>query len=291
MTATAPATAAGTAPAPGVYQDVRFADYLAWDLPSQSILKAMRQSPAHYLAARTGQATVKVTDDMTLGSAMHTVFLEPEQAMEAIAIWRNGRRYGAEWDAFQDQHAGNYILTAAQHEKLVGMSRSLRAHKFVREWTGRMEATEMSAVGDVYGLTMKGRVDALTDDPLVDLKKVRSCDERTIISTIMTFGYHIQADVYCGLFKRDRFVLLCVEADEPYDVVPFELSPAFLREGEREAKRLILNVLACEITGNWPGRSPDAEPVLLEPPEWLIEDPGITIGAESASGDDDTHQF
>ncbi|HDZ21955.1 hypothetical protein LCGC14_0568760 [marine sediment metagenome] len=278
-----------TPPSPGVYPHVPFEQYLAWDLPSQSILKAMRQSPAHYRAARAGIATVKVTDDMTLGSALHTVFLEPELAMEAVTIWRGKARRGAEWDGFKDENDGKYILTMVQHEKLVGMSRSLRAHQFVREWTGRMEATEVSVVGEAHGLLMKARVDALTDEPLVDLKKVRSCDERTITRTILDFGYHVQAYIYATLFKRDRFVLLCVEADEPYDVVPFELSPAFLREGEREAKRLIGKVLACERASNWPGRSDSAVPVLLEPPDWLIEDPGITIGAESASGDDDTH--
>lgn len=273
-----------TAVANGIYHDVPFADYLAWDVPDQTRLKRCAASPAHY------DATVvkKATDDMTLGSALHVAFLEPELMVEKVAKWEGDRRAGKEWEAFRDANSGRYILTAGLHDKLVGMVRSLRRHPFVREWQRRIEAVEVSAVGDAWGFRMKGRVDAQTPDPIVDLKKVRSGDARGFTNAVMGFGYHIQAAVYRQLFDRERMVLLTVEDAPPFDVVPYELSPTFIRLGEREAKDLIARVRECEAAGVWPGRS--ESPILLDPPEWAMNGAGVTIGGEAVF-DDGQHPF
>lgn len=262
-------------PVLGMHQNVRFADYLAWDIPSQSSLKSMGHSPAHYRATRDGERVMVPTDDMTLGSALHTVFLEPELILETVAHWEGGTRRGKEWQMFQEEHAGKYILTDNQYAKLAGMVGSMRKHPFVREWQSKIESVETSMVCDVHGLRMKMRCDALTPSPIVDIKKVASGDPRRFTNAVLDYGYHIQAAAYRRAFSRERYVLLTVESDPPYDVVPYELSPAFLRVGEQELTRLIGMVQACERTGNWPGRS-ESE-VLLEPPEWAIPQTGVVF--------------
>lgn len=272
------------APAPGIYHDVPFHEYLGWDVPDQTRLKRCASSPAHYDAAQFKTPT----DDMTLGSALHVAFLEPELMVEKVAKWTGARRAGKEWEAFLADNDGRYILTAGLHEKLVGMVRSLRRHPFVREWQRRIEAVEVSAVGAAWGFPMKGRVDAQTPDPIVDLKKVRSGDARGFTNAVMGFGYHIQAAVYRQLFDRERMVLLTVEDAPPFDVVPYELSPAFVRLGEREAQRLIARVRECEATGVWPGRSDF--PIQLDPPEWAMSGMEVTIGGEAVF-DDGEHPF
>lgn len=263
------------APDPGIYPGVRLPDYLRWPLPSRGTLLHCADSPSHYKAALEGERTKIATDDMILGSALHTAFLEPEMMPEVVVCWYGTRRAGKLWDAFAEEHADKYILTEGMYEKLVGMVRSLRRHPFTREWLSRIEDVEVSAVGDYKGLRMKGRCDALTSDPLVDLKKVRSTHPRSVVRTVLDFGYHVQAEIYCKLFDRDRMVLLTIEDQPPYDVVPYELSSAFRREGWREAERLALWVQECERTGEWPGRSDEV--VEIEPPEWAISDVGVSL--------------
>lgn len=255
----------------GIYSGVPLEDYLRWPILSQSMLKEGRASMAHLKAAMDRELEKKVTDDMKLGSALHTCFLEPEYAADRIAIWRKGRRYGAEWDGFCDEHASKVILTINLHARLVGMVKALRKHPFVREWSSKIEAVEISKVGLVQGVRMKGRCDALTSDPLVDLKKVKSADVASFTRTVLNFGYEIQGATYTELYQRERFVFVGVEGTPPYDVMAYELSPALLRHGRRQAAAIIDRYKVCCEIGIWPGRCSDPEPVTLEMPGWLSD--------------------
>lgn len=261
-----------TPTAPGIYPGIPFIDYLAWRIMSQSVLKAGGESMAHLKAAWDRDRIKVPTDAMMLGSALHCAFLEPELMPSKVVRWEGGTRRGKAWDGFRADHPDQIILTPPMHDKLIGMVRALRAHPVVRKWSNQIEQTEVSAIGDVYGLRMKGRVDALTPDPIFDLKLTRSTDPRTVANTIMEFGYHIQAAIYTHtqMFDRNRMILAMVEDKRPYDVVPYELSPQWLRLGERTAASLIHQYRECLETDIWPGRS-DAI-VLLDAPEWALKD-------------------
>lgn len=264
----------------GTHLHVPFQTYLNWPILSQSVLKMGKASMAHLDAARRREAVKKATDDMVLGSALHTAFLEPELAATHIAVWDGGARRGKEWEAYKSDNVGRIILTENANEKLAGMMRSLRRHPVVRQWVSKIEDTEVSVIGEFCGTPMKGRCDALTPEPMFDLKKVRSADAAMFTRTILTFGYHIQAAIYCRLFNRKRFVMLAVEGDPPHDVVAYELSPAALRHGEQEAMGLIQRYQECERRGVWPGRSDEI--VQLDLPEWATTGADITIGDEDA---------
>jgi hypothetical protein len=273
-------------PEPGTYYTVPFEDYLRWPCLSQSTIKQARDSMAAMRSAVLGERTKVPTDDMLLGSAMHTAFLEPELMPQRVAEWKGGARRGTAWDEFRAEHEGKVILTETMHAKLVGMMRAVRAHPWVRSaLLPAITSTEVSAVGTIEGALVKGRADGILPDMVVDLKKMQSGDIRRVLSTVVSFGYHIQAAVYSHLFQRSRFVLLVVEDSPPFDVVPYELSPAFIRAGDRETRDAIQRYTFCERTGVWPGRS--NEPVMLEVPEWLAGDEpdwGISDGdAEEVS--------
>lgn len=269
---------------PGLFPDVPLAAYLRWDFLSQSVLKEGRASPAHLRAALDGERVKVPTDEMLRNSAMHCAFLEPELMPDHVVLWDGPRRAGKEWEAFRLEHSRKIILTAGMYETMIGMVRSLRRHPFVREWIGRTVATEVACVGEIDGVPFKGRVDAFTDDPLVDLKGTRSADPRIFTRTAVDFCYYIQGWCYRKLFGRDRWVLLAVEDSPPYDVVAYELSPAFIRAGEREALRLLQRYKECLASGAWPGRSDQV--VTLEPPLWL--DGGAEIILPEDEPADDT---
>jgi len=255
---------------PGLFPNMPFIDYLKWPIPSQSTLKHGRESMAHLKAAIDGERIIEPTDDMILGTTLHAAFLEPDETEGRIAVWYGGRRYGKEWTLFSEANSGKIIITDAQEYKLAGMLRSLRRCKLVTDLMNKVDV-ELSAIGDFHGWLMKARCDALAKDVIVDLKKVRTADPRKFTYAAIDYGYHIQAAVYRKLFRRDRFILVCVEESPPYDVVPYELSPAFVRAGEAEAARIVEQAIECEKTGVWPGRS-GGEICQLEPPEWLLGD-------------------
>lgn len=255
----------------GIYYDVPFAEYLRWPLYNQSILKRASDSMAHVKAARG--MTLIPTDNMLLGSALHTAFLEPDEFDNRVIEWTGKARRGKEWQEFQAEHDGKVILTSGYYERLEGMLESLRRHPFVQKWSKRIEAVEVSYVRNIGGLMCKGRIDALTDDPLVDLKKVVSTNKRLVTKTIMNFGYHIQGALYRRLTDREHFIVLAVEGDPPYDVVPYSLSDELLACGDAELDWIIPAILECEELGRWPGKHEFENADELEPPAWAITQP------------------
>lgn len=273
-------------PKPGIYEGVPLDVYLAWDLLSRSALAEGRQSMAHLNAGRQGERAKKVTDEMLLGSALHTAILEPEIALDRTVKWTGERRAGEAWNEFRVAHAGKTILTAAMYDKLQGMVRSLRRHPGAREWFAQVERTELSAVGLVNGVMMKGRSDGLTPDAVIDLKKVACGAERSMRKAVIEYGYDLQSYVYRRVFGRERFVLITVEDTPPYDVVPYEFAPALLSLGEAEATKLLDQFKFCTERGHWPGRSDVTVP--LEPPEWALTDEidWGTSGTKTTPGDD-----
>jgi hypothetical protein len=260
----------------GIFPNLSFEEYLAIPCLSQSTLKEGRKSMAHLHAAMTEEWTDKPTDDMLLGSALHCAFLEPEMMPEKVVKWDGGARRGPEWKAFLADHGHQIILTEAMHAKLIGMTRSLRnyirSRPELRKWYSQIEGTELSIVGEVHGVTMKGRVDALTPDPLFDLKKVADGDLRLFQSNAHKFGYGIQAYVYLQLTQRERFILLTVEDYGCFDAVSYELDEQMMREGRREACELLNRVAKCQASGVWPGRGASGIQS-LSLPAWVSVEP------------------
>jgi len=270
--------------APGLYENIPFADYLLWPFLSQSTLKRGRDSMKHLRHALDLMRAVVPTDDMTLGSALHTAFLEPGEMPNRVVCYEGDARRGKEWTEFRAVHSGKIILTKGYYSKLFGMVQALRANAEVAKWSKRIQAVEISCVGELQGLMFKARADALTDAPLWDLKKISCTDDRTVNSTLWDYGYHIQAHIYCKLFKRDRFCLGFVEGDPPHDVRVIELSERWIKIGEQETTDLINRYKSCLRDKRWPGRFETVD--VVEPPDWVAEQFGvadeITIGGEKA---------
>jgi len=268
---------------PGIYQGVPFDLYLQGNAMHQSTLKKGRDSMKHLKCAIDGTVAVKVTDDMTLGRALHTAFLEPELAATHVIEWTGGTRRGKEWEAFKTDHGDKAILTPAQYASMNGMVAALRDNADIKSWLDKVEDTEVSCIGEVQGVKFKGRCDAMTTAPLWDLKKISKADDRTVDAAIYTYGYHIQGYIYEQLFGRDRFVLGFVEDSEPHDVRPVELSQDWIDLGHEEATMLIQAMKHCEKTGVWPGRAEKIE--LRYPPDWVRQKFGnrepITLDGES----------
>lgn len=265
-----------------IARDIPFDEYLRMPEYSQSVLKQGLQSMARLKAARDRERGLVPTDAMILGSCLHTCFLEPDKAIQRIAVWpeSSGKRWGAEWQAFRAVNANRYIITEAASRHLEGMLASLRKHPVVKERMRRIEGVEVVAVGEIDGLPVKARCDALSDDPMFDLKKTTELGYEAVQRTVMKYGYDTQAAVYKRLFGRERFVLLFVEDEPPYDVVAYELSSGWLRRADQELRVLIGRVKECEKSGIWPGRCDEI--VELDLPGWILdrEEQFIECGSE-----------
>lgn len=261
-----------------IHRNVPFTEYLGWPRMSQSVLKAGRKSMMHLSHAMTTERTA--TDAMLVGSALHTAFLEPEEFDGRVVLWEGAARRGKKWEAFKESHAEQIILTSGHFYNVCMMVGMLRKNPDIAMWRDTIEDgnVEVSATGIIEGVPFKGRVDALTSDPLFDLKSISSIDRRTIDNTIYTYGYHIQAWCYLQLFDRRRFILGLVESTAPFDVAVVELSDEWIEIGGVTARDLLAQVRRCIDTDQWPGMY--SESILAEPPEWVLDKygPKVTLG-------------
>ena len=256
--------------------NVPFAEYLKWPHVSQSSLKQGRISMLHMLHAMN--TDVVPTDPMNLGSALDCAFLEPELLPKKVVLWEGKRRAGKEWDEFKTEHRGKIILTNGYYEHFQGMLRNLRKHPEMRKWMSSPGDVQVSHTAEIQGVMVKGRIDKLTNDPIIDLKSSGiELDETRFATQAVKLGYHIQGAIYLRLFNRKRFILGVVENTAPYDVVMFELSPELLAIGDAQAMLLLSAWKACCENNHWPGRNDEL--VTLEVPKWMQpQEQPITAG-------------
>lgn len=258
-------------------------EYLRWREWSQSAIKLVARSPKHAMATHRQERDTEPTDAMLLGSALHCAFLEPDAAPDRVVEWTGKVRRGREWDAFRTENAEKIILTQGRYASLRAMLASLRAHPVVRAWSPRIEAVEVCATGVLCGVPIKGRCDALTCDPLIDLKMTRDGSLRGATRTAINFAYHVQAAMYCRLFQRERFVLLFVEDAPPYDCAAYELDEQAIRQGERLLEQYCLRIAECTMTDRWPGYGNEIQTLSL--PDWALDETVDFSGIGDGNGE------
>ena len=113
---------------PGVYDNVPFEEYLTIDAVSQSDLKHIARSPAHYRAYKDGQQ--KETTAMQIGSAVDEALFLPGVFERTYVRTELDRRGTNKWKAEEAALApGQVLMKAPDYEKVQGMLASLRAHR------------------------------------------------------------------------------------------------------------------------------------------------------------------
>lgn len=256
--------------APGTYRNIPFEKYCEWPQPSQSVLKRALISPAHLDASITRAYCLKPTDDMVFGSAAHYCLLEPALLLSKVAVFSGKVRRGKEWDEFRRENVGRTILTNQQFCDLESFQTAVRRNRMAREIMATVEETELSIVGNVEGVEVKGRIDALSKDTVWDIKTARSCDRFAFAKSAYSLGYDIQAALYSQLCGGKRFGFIVIENDAPYDVAILMPDDGFMKSG-RDRLSVCLQVYQEGIaTGHWPGRYTEPQP--LSVPEWAQAD-------------------
>lgn len=249
-------------PGPGIYRDVPAAEYHSWDAVSSTFLKAFRHNPASALVP------FEPTEDMLVGSAIHSWVLEGEEAFrrEYAVLFesdlnKNTNEYKGLKRAFLAENEGKVILPALHRgtrlwDVLVGVKASLDAHPMASAIL-KEGSQELSLVwDDECGARCKARIDHEPGQKvLVDLKK--TSDVTRFAHQIVDLGYWVQSGTYCrgaraNGMEVDTFVFIAVESEPPFAVSVGYLSPDFLAAGVAEAGRLIGLVHECRQANSFP---------------------------------------
>lgn len=236
------------------------AEYRALPGVSQSALKALARSPAHYQHALKNP--VEATEAMQLGRIIHHLALTPD----VPPFWTvrpegmDGRT--KEGKAWAEANAGSVQIKPDAALRCTGTVAAVLAHP---AWPGEGDA-ELSIAGTIDDAAVKGRLDLLHGGTIYDIKTTQDARPEAFARQFYNLKYHVQAAYYCDLAGVDDFVFLAVETDAPHGCVAYRVSSSALEAGRTEYHRLLALWKSCTASGKWPCYSPEVETLNL--PAW-----------------------
>ena len=241
-------------PEPGVYPDVPFAEYLAWNACNNSKLGQALRSPRHYYCQppRADRPTFQ------LGRLVHAGKLQPETLLNDYIVLPDltdgiggtrptaTKKYKERLQEFRDAHASKELVTPEQYAVLQGTLASLACHERAAHYFGQPAATEVSILwrDQDTDLLCKARLDHWSEQAarITDLKTTDAASH--FIRSIRRYDYARQAAFYidgtaAATGVVAEFCLVAVEKDPPYGVRAAPLSGADVRRGREEYKRAL----------------------------------------------------
>ncbi len=249
---------------------------------SKSDLDLIARSPAHYVTSKAlGR---EETAAMVIGSAFHTMTLEPEKFDVEFAVLPEGldrrTKAGKETFArFEMESVGKRIIGADDLAAVQAMAASVRSHPLAGPLV-RGGTTEQSIFWEpavVEGVLSKCRPDfvkQLSDGRyvVVDLKSTEDARPFAFERSAWNFRYHVQSAYYWDgcteAFCRapDAFIFVAVEKKPPYAVSVYEASIDMMHAGRAEYHADLMTFRRCELSGDWPAYPVEIQKLL--PPKW-----------------------
>lgn len=252
---------------------------------SQSHLKTILKSPAHYISA--SRHRLIPSPAMIMGTAVHCLVLEGSDTFDSQFCQRpDGIKFttkeGKEWRAANSKKT---ILTNEgrdrQWDSVVGMSDTLKSLKwFNPSQPDYRKYNEVSIYWRDDGIACKARLDRvipMEDEVLVlDLKTTDSISVGKFQTKLVELGYDFQAAWYSHAAeliynKPARFIFVAIERTDPFSMDFFEVPKHMIKEARYKNEKAISILKECQQTNEWPTRKPSLK--LLDYPKWYQPSP------------------
>lgn len=259
---------------------MNFDDYRNVRALNWSTLKAMSDSPLHYKHYLNTPRTD--TPALATGRAVHTAVLEPDFFDEEFVVRPDDvdlrTKAGKAWKASVE---GRTVVPSSVLE----IADAVHRHDQATAVLARTEP-EYTVRWTHDGMDCKGRIDALADNRVVDLKTTSKplCDFGVHAARYMYHGqlaYYLDGALTAGVCRPGASVyIVAVETAPPYDVGVFLMSAGEIAAGRALYTSLIDQLRSCMDSDMWPGRYPTLTPLSL--PQWAE---GMGIVADNEEND------
>ena len=257
--------------------DLTNAEYHARPEVSNSQLKLIGKSPAHFFAGFSG-----INPDVARkGTAIHSVILEngnnlislpedgPARQSKADRQWWcdyfkselkadiEPASSAKEWFPEIERQTGKTIVTAAEMAEFNRMLESVNSNEDAVRLLADTIA-EQSIIGELNGVPFRTRTDAVKPGTIVDIKSCRDASEWAFARDVAQLGYHRQDYCYSEMHHNEyktwpEFAFVAIEKSEPYPCAVYVLSERAKQNGAMLVERDLETYLACVKSGVWPG--------------------------------------
>lgn len=280
-------------PEPGIYHDIPWSRYCAWNAFSQSLVPFALKSKKKLLGRIAMQH--RSTRSMALGSLVDCLVLEPHEFENSYVM--QPKKYKSEktigrgndkktvvvekpWNSnsntckeFLNEAAAQKktVIDADTYSKAVEMKAVIEKNEEARTIIESSEK-QVSIVwrDDNTGILCKGRLD-LVGKKITDLKTTVDASKNEFARSIAKWGYHVQAGAYVNgyhLATGDRldYAFIAVESGRDPECQVYDLDPSSVIKGYQEFCNALIAVKSYDDGDDMGMYTPFSEPISV--PEW-----------------------
>lgn len=240
-------------------------EYFSVEAASNSGLKLIRRSPAHFRYKEEKDPT----PGMAMGTHLHMALLEPERFEKHYIVAKEAEdKRSAYYKGLVKDVGDDRILTNKEHRKLLGMQaaayRNTRFSGYMKR-AGRNELSVFST-DPATGAAIKCRFDRMGDSIFaLDVKKCQDARGDKFSRSITDYAYHMQIAFYehvwfCETGERlQEFPLIAIEEDSPHGVICHDLDEIALELGRKHFREALDTYARCLDSGVWPAYEEESE--------------------------------
>ena len=195
----------------------------------------------------------KESEALTFGSMYDMLLFEPEKAHEQYIVLddssiladiggkypRSTKRY-KEWKAtWTQENEGKEVVSQEDWKRAQEMIQRLKdCGLYDKRFAGGKYQVEFNV--DINGVPLKGFLDCLQDDSIIDSKSARSIEKFRY--DVNSWSYDIQAYVYTKVFDIPDFYWVVQEKAYPYYPADVKCSEETLFRGEMKFHQALENI-------------------------------------------------
>lgn len=239
------------------------------------------KSPRHYWAKYIDPDRERTppTPAMVLGSAIHSIVLEPDLfPAEYVAnpgIERRSNAGKAEYAAFEAEHRGKTVLSDEDFQTCLAIRDAVHRHPLAAGLLrGGKAEQSFYGIDAETGELIKCRTDYMHDSGamIVDLKSTEDASPDGFGKSAANFRYPVQVawyhDVMDAAFGEhpEHWVFMAVEKKPPYAIGLYFAQREDVERARLAARRDFMRIVECKRAGAWPDYGVEALPLSL--PAW-----------------------
>lgn len=262
--------------------DILIAAYLAEHGVSQSGLKQLARSPAHY--RQYVDHPEEPTLHQKIGTIEHFAVFQPDLLESSHWVkpvnYTNKKGETRKWNGNATEckdwlyaHSDRQVISQDNYDAIIGMRDSIMRHPAAMKALDPRGKAEQSLFCEdaETGMQLKCRCDFLSGNCIVDLKKCQDASPAGFGKTVANYWYDLQAAVNLHICNalglgKENFIFIAVEDQAPFAVGVYQLDEASIAIGYSKFRRLMAKYQACAIANQWPAFSSNIEYLSL--PKW-----------------------
>jgi hypothetical protein len=262
-----------------IIHPIEDADYRGRDGVSQSALKEMSRSPAHFYHLITHPK--ETTPAMEFGSLVdHLLFGSGYRWVESPYDDFRGKDARAWKDSMEASRTTVFKPSRVAEARALVESVQRRASTATLLTCGRPQVAVFadleSSDPDLGAIQCKGLIDFHCDAlaAVVDFKTTTDASPGEFSRTIINFGYDVQAAFYLDLLAANgeadnEWFWIVAESEPPFEVAFYKAPTALIERGRAKYRHYLASLLRCLKTDSWPGYPDEIQTAYV--PEWALK--------------------